>query len=173
MKSRTFVVLAVLAALLAVAVTILQGNLYEDGEGPRERALFAASLPDLDGNPQSMEQYRGKVLVVNFWASWCPPCIEEMPGFVRLQDKYRDRDVLFVGIALDEPEAVQPFMRELGINYPVLTADIAGYDLLRAVGDEKGVMPFTLVIGRDGLIVDSKGGIYPESELDQRLASLI
>jgi thiol-disulfide isomerase/thioredoxin len=112
-------------------------------------------------------------MVINFWASWCAPCIEEIPGFTRLQDKYRDRGVVFVGVAIDEPDAVQPFVQKLGINYSVLTAEMAGYELLRAAGDDKGVMPFNLVIGADGKVAGSRDGIFRETELDQTLASLI
>jgi len=139
----------------------------------RAEAVFASRLPDLKGVKQDLSAHRGKVMVINFWASWCAPCIEEIPGFTRLQDKYRDRGVVFVGVAIDEPDAVQPFVQKLGINYSVLTAEMAGYELLRAAGDDKGVMPFTLVIGADGKVAGSRAGIFRETELDQTLASLI
>lgn len=173
MKSRLLIGVVLLAALLGGAFVASRSGWFAPGPGEREKALFAARLPDIEGAEQSLEQYRGKVMVVNFWASWCPPCIEEIPGFTRLQERYRDRGLVIVGIAIDEPDAVRPFMEKLKVNYPVLTAEVVGYDLLRAAGDEKGVMPFTLVVGRDGRIVRSKGGIFRESELDQTLASLM
>ncbi len=110
---------------------------------------------------------------VYFCATWCAPCIEEMPGFVRLQDKYREQGVVFVGVALDDADTVRPFMQKLGVDYPVLTAEGAGYELLKAAGDSKGVMPYTLLIDRRGGVAQTRAGIYRESELDQALAALL
>ncbi|MBU3693985.1 MAG: TlpA family protein disulfide reductase [Rhodocyclaceae bacterium] len=173
MKTRILIVgMVILAAAAGAAVGIGRKSSMPDPDG-RAQAIFAASLPDAQGQPHDLGQYRGKVLVVNFWATWCAPCIEEMPGFVRLQEKYRERGLVFVGVAIDDPDAVAPFMQKLGVNYPVLTAEAAGYELLKAAGDSKGVMPYTLVIGRNGEVAQTRSGIYRENELDQALATLL
>ena len=172
MKKRIlFAGLVVLAVAAGAAVGIGRKSAV-DSPDPRAEAVFAARLPDNTGVQHDLARYRGKVVVVNFWATWCAPCIEEMPGFVRLQEKYRDRGLVFVGVAIDDPDAVGPFMKKLGVNYPVLTAEAAGYELLKSAGDSKGVMPYTLVIDRQGAVAQTRSGIFRESELDQALAPL-
>src|SRR5664279_1771691 len=81
------------------------------------RQLFATRLNDSDGKPQTISQWRGKTLVINFWATWCPPCREEMPAFSRLQTKYAANGVEFVGIALDTPDNVIAFLKQVPVSY--------------------------------------------------------
>src|SRR3954454_3608650 len=92
--------------------------------GASGSTLLAVSLPDERGVSQALEQWRGKVLVVNFWATWCAPCRDEMPEFVRAQTELGAKGLQFVGIAVDDQEKVAPFVREIGLNYPAL---IGGY----------------------------------------------
>ena len=154
------------ALLAAVAVMAAAGGaawFLWPGAGnpaPRQSAplavaerIYAARLPDAKGAPQAMAQWRGQVLVVNFWATWCAPCREEIPGFVRLQERYGARGLRFVGIALDQPEKVLDFAREFGINYPLLIGGIETMELLREAGNRTGVLPYTLVIDRAGKVV--------------------
>ena len=82
--------------------------------------ILATTLPDLQGKSQSVSQWKGKVLVVNFWATWCEPCRREMPEFIELQDELRDQGLLFIGIALDQKNKVQQYSKEIGVNYPIL-----------------------------------------------------
>ena len=128
--------------------------------------VYAARLADLKGAPQSMRQWRGQVLVVNFWATWCAPCREEIPGFVRLQERYGARGVRFVGIAFDQPEKVTEFAREFGINYPLLTGGLDTMELLREAGNRAGVLPYTLVIDRTGNLVNQQPGGLKEAKLE-------
>lgn len=173
MKTRILVAGVVVLAVAAGTAVGIGRKSSQSSPDERAEAIFAAHLPDHTGKDHDLARYRGKVVVVNFWATWCAPCVEEMPGFVRLQDKYRDRDVVFVGVALDDPDSVGPFIQKMGVSYPVLTAEAAGYELLKAAGDSKGVMPFTLLIDRKGAVTQTRAGIWRESELDQALASLM
>ena len=122
-------------------------------------------LPDLDGVMHGVSEWEGKVLVVNFWATWCPPCLKEMPAFVELQEKYGHRGLQFVGIAIDRPEVVRNFMDSMAINYPVLIGDLAGIEVGRRYGNRLGSLPYTVVVDRDGQMVFSKRG-----ELSRELA---
>ena len=137
------------------------------------KALMAARLPDLEGKPQPFDQWSEKVVVVNFWATWCAPCREEIPIFVKLQDKYRDRGLQFVGIAIDQPEKVRAFAAELGMNFPVLIGGANAIDLTRLLGNRASVLPYTLIIDRTGKAVHKQVGAVKETDMEARLKKLL
>lgn len=136
-------------------------------------ALMQSRLPDLEGKPQALSQWQGKVVVVNFWATWCAPCREEIPLFVRLQKKYGDRGLRFVGIAIDQPAQVKPYAAELGMNFPVLIGGVDAIELARKLGNQAGVLPFSVILGRDGKVVTTEVGALKEAKLEPLLASLL
>ncbi len=116
------------------------------------------SLIDVNGNLRRIEEWNGRVIALNFWATWCPPCLKEIPEFIHLQEKYADRGVQFIGIALQRPEEVLGFMQEHEFNYPVLAGEMEVVELSRAYGNEVGALPYTVIINRDGKIVFVKQG---------------
>lgn len=136
-------------------------------------AIFAASLPDLDGKPQALQQWQGKVLVLNFWAPWCPPCRAETPVFIELQEKYRARGVIFVGVALDQKDKVQAFVDEMGVTYPILLGENDAVELAKLAGNRLGGLPFTAVFSRNGAIVSTVTGEYKAETLENTLNSLL
>ena len=135
--------------------------------------VLGASFAGLDDRPQALAQWRGKVLVVNFWATWCAPCREEIPGFIKFQDQYGPRGVQFVGLAIDGKERVGPYAREIGINYPVLLGGLQSMDFARQVGNSRGVLPFTVVIDRKGRVVTTEIGILRPEKLENLLKPLL
>jgi thiol-disulfide isomerase/thioredoxin len=142
----------------------------EQGQAAVE-AIMALTLPDLDGRPQALAQWRGKVLVVNYWASWCAPCVEEMPAFSRLQRRYAAQGVQFVGIGIDDVEKMRTFVQATPVAYPLLVGDPA--DTQKPGLQVKG-LPYTLVIDRDGRLASSRLGRLNEATLEpilQRLAA--
>jgi thiol-disulfide isomerase/thioredoxin len=132
-------------------------------------ALLAMTLPDLQSQPQALAQWRGKVLVINYWASWCPPCIEEMPMFSGLAERYAASGVQFVGVGLDEVEPMREFVRKSPVAYPLLAggADPAGKPGLTVKG-----LPYTVVVGRDGKVAFSLYGGVKAGELEPVLDRL-
>lgn len=168
-----------LALLLAVAVCAGAAgygfNLWRMGSGGEQGAaetIMALQLADLKGQRQPLTQWRGKVLVINFWATWCTPCREEIPMFVRLQDKYRGQGLQFVGIAIDQQDKVQSFAGEFGINYPILMGGMEAIELSRQAGNRIGALPFTLVINRHGKIAATQLGELKEAKLDAMIQPL-
>lgn len=135
-------------------------------------AIYSARFTDTGGEPRSLGQFEGKVLVVNFWATWCTPCREEMPGFVRLQERWAGRNIQFVGLAADEPDKVARFGRELGINYPLWTGDPDVMPLSRRLGNHLGVLPHTVILDAQGRVMESRIGIFAEHVLEDRLKAM-
>ncbi|PHV13208.1 TlpA family protein disulfide reductase [Chitinimonas sp. BJB300] len=119
--------------------------------------LWQASFNDLQGKSQPLVQWRGKPMVLNFWATWCAPCREEMPEFVETQKALGDK-VRFVGLAIDNPADVQKFVKELGIAYPVLVGEQTALELMRAEGNNIGALPFTLIYDAQGNKVAAHAG---------------
>jgi thiol-disulfide isomerase/thioredoxin len=135
--------------------------------------LLALNLPDLKNQRQSLSQWRGKVLVVNFWATWCAPCREEIPIFVRLQDLYRDKGLQFVGISIDKVDKTSEFAATYKMNYPNLIGTFDTVELSRTVGNSKRVLPFTVIIDRKGQIVTTEQGGLKQEKLESLLKSLL
>ena len=127
-------------------------------EGQDATTLFALSLPNAAGVEQSLGQWRGKVVVVNFWATWCAPCREEMPEFVRAQNEFGARGLQFVGIAVDQADKVEQFSGEFGLNYPSLIGGFGAVELSKALGNKLAALPFTVVVDRQGRIAHTQLG---------------
>ena len=121
------------------------------------------SLADLNGEVRHVSEWDGKVVVVNFWATWCAPCRKEIPFFNSLQARYADKGLQFVGIAVDDLRAVKRFMEVIPIEYPVLVGDDDAIPIAKAYGNKEGVLPFTVFIDRNGNIASiAKGGLTEE-----------
>ena len=134
-------------------------------------AIQTARFADAAGQTRVLGQFQGQVVVVNFWATWCAPCREEMPGFVRLQSRWKDRGVQFVGLANDERGKVDRFGSDLQINYPLWTGGDEVMDLSRRLGNRLGVLPHTVILDRDGRVLDSRIGLFRETDLEARLVA--
>ena len=146
-----------------------------DGPGMAEAsaAFFATTLPDPAGVPQGFSQWKGQVIVANFWATWCVPCREEMPHFVKMQEQYGKRGLTFVGIAIDKPERVSRFAAEIGVNYPLLVGDMSVFELARKAGNLGDLLPYTVIFDRTGKIVARRTGIYTEATLAPIIEKLL
>lgn len=136
-------------------------------------AVMAAVLPDIQGKPQAIAQWKGKVLVVNFWATWCEPCRKEIPEFMEMQDHFRDKGVVFVGIAMDQKDRVASYSKEMGINYPVLVGDMEVLTLAGTVGNLQGALPYTVIIDSNGKIISTHFGRLRREKMEPILASLV
>ena len=134
--------------------------------------LYAATFADTRGASGSLGRFQGKVLVVNFWATWCAPCREEMPAFTRLQNRWAARGVQFVGLSNEDPKLVERFSRDLAINYPLWVGGSEVGDFARRLGNRLGFLPFTVLVSRQGEVLESKVGPYSEAALELKLGQL-
>lgn len=135
--------------------------------------LLASSFPDRSGEQHRLLEWQGRVLVCNFWATWCAPCREEMPLLDALQAQQAKNGVQVVGIAVDNAANVGEFLKNTHIGYPLLIADAMGIELMRRLGNSAGVLPFTVLLDRRGRLAERKLGPYSAKDLQKAVAGLL
>lgn len=136
-------------------------------------AMPEFSLPDIDGKLHNISDWQGKVIVLNFWATWCPPCVREIPLFVELQERYASQGLQFVGIAIDELQAVRDFSNTYGINYPNLIGAQDAVEIAKKYGNRLGTLPYTVVINRQGNIAFIQLGEFKREIAEKTIKSLL
>lgn len=150
------------AALLPASAGIVTRDAVVDRAGP------ALTLKDLDGRKVSLESFKGKVVIVDFWATWCEPCKTEIPGYIELQKKYGADGLVVVGISLDKlkPAAVKKFADGMGINYTLLLGQVEDLDKFGADPNADVVLPTTYLINRAGRIIHEKSGLMDHAKYE-------
>jgi peroxiredoxin len=136
-------------------------------------ALPVFSLNDLEGRRRDSREWSGKVMVINFWATWCNPCRTEIPHLITTQDAHGGRGLQIVGVAIDTVDAVRDFSAELGINYPLLVGEDDAIALGSQLGNDLGALPYTVVADRAGAIVYVKRGAVDSAELERLITPLL
>lgn len=162
-------------AILFAAIGIYFGGKQQSTEAPQTAAvanLLSLSIPDTSGQTQALSQWKGKALIVNFWATWCAPCVEEMPELSALQTEIAVKNIQTIGIGIDSSDNIAKFHSKYKINYPLYTAGMSGTNLTRQFGNQAGGLPFTVLIGRDGHVKKTYLGRLNLTELHKDLAAL-
>lgn len=134
--------------------------------------LYAQQLADVQGKQVSLAQFKGKPLVVNFWATWCPPCVDEMPELNALQQELGKETAQIVGIGIDSPSNIADFAAKQKITYPLLVAGMGGTELSRQLGNKAGGLPFTVLFDAKGEVRKQYLGRLKMETLKRDLASL-
>ena len=140
---------------------------------PALNALPDFSLPDLDARSRRSGEWLGKVLVLNFWATWCPPCRKEMPLFIALQEELGGKGLQFIGIAIDEASKVREFVNSLGVNYPILLGENDAVQLSHDLGNRFRGLPFTVIFDRTGRVSHAQAGELQRSALEAQIRPLL
>lgn len=164
--------IAAAAALLVLAASRRLSTSTADS-APRATANQpspAWELKGVDGKTVKSSDFAGKVVILDFWATWCGPCRMEIPGFIELQKQYADKGLVVIGISLDQDgaSAVKPFIEKMGINYPIVLGDEA---VVSAFGGIEGI-PTTFIIDRAGNIVRKHVGYAPKAEFEADIKPL-
>jgi thiol-disulfide isomerase/thioredoxin len=165
-RSRLWLWLGV--ALVAAVAGALFGHFQFSPKPAADQAVesfYQTRLPDPAGAPLDFNTLRGKTVVVNFWAPWCGPCVEEMPELNALHQEYGGREVEFVGIGIDSASNIQQFMQKVPVAYPLAVAGFAGTELSRQFGNAAGGLPYTVVIAPDGAVRYRKMGRVSAGDL--------
>ncbi len=131
------------------------------------------TLPDVEGIKRTVSTWDGKVLVLNFWASWCEPCLREIPAFVDLQNTYGEQGLQFVGIAIEDLLPVQEFLAVIPINYPILVHPSKTIPVAEAYGNEFGILPYTVIINRNSEIAHTQLGAISHEDAEEIIRNLL
>jgi thiol-disulfide isomerase/thioredoxin len=180
-----FVAVLVLAVAGVIAVAVQSssgsGRSAEPGTSapppPRGGVNRGALAPDfqlttLDGDTVRLSSFRGRPVVVNFWASWCGPCVKEMPALSAMQRDYEKKGITFIGLGVDSEKNVNDFLKKVPVGYPVYVTGFGGAELARSFGNKAGGLPFTVVIDANGQVRSTKLGEVDPKELKHTLDSL-
>ena len=175
MNRRQWIIIT-LISLLALLAGVFSSHWISKTElasEPAIKAFFANPWKTPDGKTVNSADWQGKVLVVNFWASWRPPCVEEMPTLDLLQKAFLQENVLFVGIGIDSPSNIREFLEKTPVSYSILIGGLEGSALSKQMGNAQGALPFTVIINSKGKAVYSKLGKISEDELRKAIKSAI
>jgi len=167
-------------ALLGAALGLLAGDWYQRGPhvavppgvtvlqtGDRRADL---QLPDPDGKARKLSEWDGEIILLNFWASWCGPCRAEMPLLERTGIVLAEKGLQVIGVAIDDADAVRAYLKDNPVRYPILIDSSNGIDPSLIFGDTRSVLPYSVLIGRDGRILDQRMGSFTQATLTAWLA---
>jgi len=168
-------VMTVFILLISVCIVSVSAETSKKGK-PISSAwqLPPLILNDLKGSKHNLYEWHGKVIMLNFWATWCGPCQIEIPDFIDYQTRYGGKGLQIIGVGLDETRKLRNYVRTVGINYPILQADPElQYSLLKQWGNSFGVLPFTVIIARDGRLVFMQQGVFKSEAFDSIVKPLL
>ncbi len=171
---RSTIIIGLIGVVFAVA-----GAWYGDlrtapaaAEPAAVTSLFAQTLPDLADKPQPLAQWRGKPLLVNFWATWCAPCVQEMPELSAFQNEVGAQSLRIVGIGIDSPANIREFSKKVSVSYPLYIGGIGASELSRQMGNQAGGLPFSVLINADGSIRKTYLGRLKMDEVHRDLRAM-
>src|SRR6266705_5501733 len=154
-----------------VAGSVVGALALQSGSGAAD--LLAASFIDLTGRPRPIREWQGRVLLCNFWATWCEPCREEVPLLIAAQQQYFAQGLTIVGIGIDSAEKIRQFSAKYRIGYPSLVGNAEAFTLLRRLGNRSGGLPYSVVLDRNGALSSRKLGAFARHELVKVLAGFL
>jgi thiol-disulfide isomerase/thioredoxin len=165
--------LIIVIALLALGGGILVRGFLSTVEQTSPTNLPDFNLPDVSGNQRNISEWQGKIRVINLWATWCPPCREEIPEFTALQEQYAANGLQFIGIAIDDQEPVEEYIKSNKINFPILIGGVTGIALAHQLGNIIDAVPFTLVVNQQGQIIHRHPGEFSREQIMEIITPLL
>jgi len=159
--------------LILISALFVSHQSQKEQQPQQSTPLPEFTLADTSGTVFPISTWRGKILIINFWATWCPPCLEEIPVFIELQKQYADKNVQFIGIAIDDPQLVDDYLSFTEINYPILVAQQEGEVLVQKLGNLMKVIPFTLIVNQDNQVILRHPGELSKEKLQQLIEPLL
>ena len=167
MKKKHIIVISLVFLLLAGAYGLRKYNQRDPFFDLNQSGKVAPefSLPKISGGEMKMSDYKGKLVLLNFWASWCPPCRAEIPGFINIQKSYKDKNFTLIGVALEEKASAKRYATDIGINYPSSYGEETAYNVAAKYGNPDGGLPFSLLISPEQKIISVHPGFLSGEKL--------
>src|SRR5215468_6574575 len=160
-----------LLLLLAIALPLQSAESGAPSSACAQAANFSLNFKDINGRPVALSDYKGKVVLLDFWATWCPPCRKEIPGFIEMYNSYRSRGFVVIGVSMDDSTSdIKKFAKRYKMNYPILLG--AGRDDLELAFGQLP-LPTAFVIGRDGKICSKHDGLTPKEDFEREIVPLL
>ena len=131
------------------------------------------TLPNLQGQPQAFSQWNDKVVLLNFWATWCPPCRREMPDFIEVYEQYKDKDFIVIGVGIDDEKRIADFVKQLQVSYPILVGGQTAMQVSQLYGNRSGALPYSILIDKNGIIRFRTGGLISKKKLLSQIKPLL
>ncbi|HAF00303.1 MAG TPA: redoxin [Methylophilaceae bacterium] len=172
-KIKTPLIYIFLIVSLGFTIRYFMSSQVQAASSQSTQALYTTHFSDLNGHQQTLTQYKGKFIVLNFWATWCEPCREEMPELSALHESYLSKNVVVLGLAIDDLTAIAEFQKQTPVKYPLFAADMQGMEIATNLGNNKGVLPYTVIIKPDGSVHRTYFGRVSKALLEQSLAPLL
>ena len=187
MENQKFIIIVVVIAAVAAIGGFYAQQWYRTGgtlvridkaaqntasvNGKEKRPDF--TLLDLNNKSRSISEWDGKVILINFWATWCPPCVREVPTLDKLNTDFKDKGFVVIGIAIDSLAAVNDFVDPLDLHYPILLAEQQGIELSQAYGNRLGILPFTIIVNKQGNIIKRHRGEITYEQVESLIKPLL
>ncbi|HEX6296443.1 MAG TPA: TlpA disulfide reductase family protein [Burkholderiales bacterium] len=168
---RKALALGAVAAAAAVGGAFVGALVVQSGSGAAR--LLSASFLDLEGRTRRLREWRGQVLVCNFWATWCAPCREEVPLLVAATQHYAGKGLKIIGIAIDHADNIRDFAINYLINYQMLVGGSETIEIMRDLGNKATALPYTVLLDRSGRLAGQRLGAFRKEELAQVLMGLL
>lgn len=172
MQSTYRLLIIAVLALLSTAYVVKQFVFPPTVNAPAN-VLLDARFNTLDGKEVALKTWQNKVIVLNFWATWCPPCREEMPELSKMQDQYKNKNLVVIGLSTDDLETTKTFIQSNPVSYPVLAGDMQAMNFAESLGNNQGVLPYTVVIDEKGQIVKTFFGRVNQNLLEKTVMPLL
>jgi len=177
-RGAQYILIATIAVAAAAAGMVVSRSGTPDAALPGVAAnagesLLALNLRDAAGTEYPLENWRGRIMVINFWATWCPPCLREIPDFIAVSRRHDPAVVQFVGISIDNADNVREFDDAFQVPYPLLIGSLETLGLAAAFGNTAQALPFTVILDRQGAIRHVKLGTLNETELEGKIRALL
>jgi thiol-disulfide isomerase/thioredoxin len=138
-----------------------------------KNVLMNANFTNINGQQQSLKQWQGNIIMLNFWATWCPPCREEMPELSAMQDQYQQQNLVILGLSVDDLDTTKTYMKTAPVSYPILSGDMTAMNLAETLGNNRGILPYTVIIDANGNVVKTFFGRVNQQLLEKTITPLL
>ena len=172
MQSKYRLLIIAVLALLST-VYVFKPFVFQPTVNAPTKVLLDARFNTLDGKEVALNAWQNKVIVLNFWATWCPPCREEMPELSKMQDQYKNQNLVIIGLSTDDLETTKTFIQSNPVSYPVLAGDMQAMNFAESLGNNQGVLPYTVIIDQNGHVVKTFLGRVNQTLLEKTVTPLL